>query len=717
MILKNELFKLFSKKTLWILTVILLAVNVLSLVFTGNDFGDENYGIPDSAFRRMQYDLSEIAAEERLSFIEEKIYEQEVYSALSSAEFVPEELLFSAFPILQEERARGYIANYSAGGAASPYTGDSYNEQRFLEKILGQMDAVYGYSDYLDGIQRQADQMSASAIFWNTDSFSRRNIEKTAAVYAKVKKQELPFCVTENIGFSLNAAVTDICAVLAALYAALVLICDERESGAFSLLRTLKNGRARLMLMKISALFIFCGGAAVLFTASSLMVGGVRFGFCELSIPIQSVSGFIGCTLDISLWQYLLLYCGGKAAACFVVSMIAFFVGTAAKNNIAVYAVTGGIVVLETVLYVSIDGLSVFSPLKYINVIALTRTNDIFGSYRNINIFDYPVSLGSLSIVLTLILMICLGFAAVTVYSGQKNTSYSIFRLSALLSRINPFGRRISVSLFRHETYKAFIANKGAVVLVVMLVLCRLMYTGFYTPHDETDGYFRQYVGEHGGRVTAETEEFVEAESLRFQQLDQESGLAAEIALRPRNGFEVFRERYTYAGENSAEIVYDTGYNLLFSAKTILQQLIFLFIFMSIISAPSFASDSKTMTLINSTSKGRKRDILVRGGVYGIITAVMFVISHLPILVRILQSYGADGINAGVKSVSALRYIPVNITLLEYMILHYAALLIIAFAVMTAMLWLSRRIKSVNGCMVLLLAIFALPCSAVWVLI
>lgn len=717
MILKNELFKLFSKRTLWILIIILLAVNVLSLTFTGSDFGDENYGIPDSAYSRMQSELSELPVQERLSFVEEKIYEQEVYKALSSAEFVPEELLFSAFPILQEERAREYIANYSAGGAAAPYTGNSYSEQRFLEKILAQMDAVYGYNDYLDGIQRQADQMSASAVFGNTDTFGRRNIEKTAAVYAKVKKQELPFCVTENIGFALNSAVTDICAVLAALYAALILICDERESGAFSLLRTLKKGRARLMLLKLSALFIFCAGAAAVFTASGLITGGVRFGFCELDIPIQSVSGFLGCTLDVSLWQYLLIYCGAKSVSCFAVSMIAFFVASAAKNNISVYAVTAGIVVLETVLYVSIDSLSVFSPLKYINIIALTRTNDIFGSYRNINIFDYPVSLEALSFALALVVTVCLGFAAVMVYSGRKNTDYSIFRVSALLSRINPFGRRISVSLFYHEAYKALIANKGAIVLIIMVILCRPIYTGFYTVHDETDGYFRQYVSEHGGKVTPETSEFVAEEALRFEKLAQESGVANEIALRPRNGFEVFRERYVYASENSAEIVYDTGYNLLFSVKTLLQQFIFLFVFMSIISAPSFASDSKTMTLINSTPRGRRRDITVRGAVYMIVTAVMFVISHLPILIKILQSYGTDGINAGVRSISALRSLPVNITVLEYMILRYAVLLTAAFIAAAVMLRVSRRIRSVNGCTVLLLAIFALPCWAAWVLI
>lgn len=717
MILKNEFFKLFSKKTLWILTIILLAINVLFLIFMGSDFGDENYGIPDSAYSRMQSDLAEIPAQERLSFVEKKIYEQEVYSALSSAEFLPEELLFSAFPILLDERAQQYIARYSAGEATSPYTGSSYGEQRFLEKILEQMNTVYGYNDYLDGIQRQADQMSASAIFGNTNSFAIRNIEKTAAVYANVKKQDLPLCITENIGFSLNAVVIDICSVLAALYAALVLICDERENGTFSLLRTLKKGRARLMLSKIFVLLVFCIGAAALFITSSLIVGGTRFGFCDLSIPIQSVNRFIGCTLDISLWQYLLIFLAAKSFSYFVISIIVFFMGIIAKNNITVYTVAGGIIVLESILYISIDSLSVFSPLKYINIIALTQTNEIFGSYRNINIANYPLSLKDVSIALALVLTICLIFATVIVYSKHKNTAYSKFRLSTILSSLNPFGRRISVSLFHHEAYKTFIANKGAVVLIIMMILCQMMYTNFYTEHDETDGYFRQYISGHGGKVTAEISKFVAAESLRFEQLSQESGLAAEIALRPRNGFEVFRERYVYAEENSAEIVYDTGYNLLFSTKTLLQQLIFLFFFMCVIAAPSFACDSKTAVLIKSTTKGRKHNVLVRGSIYGIITTVMFVISHTPILVKIMQSYGTDGINACVKSISALRSFPVNISVLEYMILRYAALLTMAFIVMAIMMWLSHKIKSVNACMVLLLAIFAVPCSAVWVLI
>ncbi len=710
MILKNELFKLFSKKTLWILIIILLLTNVLSLIFTGSDFGDENYGIPDSAYSRMQSDLSDIAVQERISFVEEKVYEQEVYSALSSAKNFSEDLLFSVFPILQEDRAQKYISYYSAGAATAPYTENSDTEQRFLANILEQMNTVYGYNDYLDEIQKQADRMSASAVFGNTNTFGRRNIEKTAAVYANVKKQELPFCITENIVFALNAPLMDICSVLVALYAALVLICDERENGAFSLLRTLKKGRTKLMLVKIIALFIFCTGSAVLFITSDLIVGGVRFGFCDLNIPIQSVQGFIGCIFDISLWQYLLIYPAVKSFSYFIISMITFFVGTIAKNNIAVYTVVGGIIVIESILYFFIDRLSVFAPLKYINIVSLTQTNDILGSYRNINIFEQALSLEAVSIALALTLTACLICATVIIFSRQKNTAYSTFRLSTVLSRINPFDRRISVSLFYHEAYKIFFTNKGALVLVIMVILCRTMYANFYIEHDETDGYFRQYVSGHGGKITAEISEFVTTESLRFEQLSQESEIASEIALRPRNGFEVFRERYTYAKENSAEIVYDTGYNLLFSIKTILRQFIFLLIFMCIISAPSFSCDSKTTMLINSTPKGKKQDVLVRVLIYGITTTAMFVISHMPILIKILQSYGTDGINSGVKSIYALRNISLDITVLEYMILQYAVLLTAAFIAMTIMLWISHRMKSANACMILLLAIFVVPC-------
>lgn len=243
-IVKYELYKLFSCKTLPILLAVLLALNVSALLLSEGEFG-----VPDSAYKALQSDLSAIPAEEKLAFLEEKIYEQNVYLAMRSANDTFDfsdlgfDLEIPPDPILTEERAKPYIARYGESGAGSPYTGGIQTELRFLEIILDEAESVYSYPEYLDGIREQADRMSIG-LFTKKNTFANRNIRKTAKVYSGVGVPEtFDFSVTEGVSRALNSVFTDVCALIAAAFAAMRLVCGEKETGAAGLLRTLKKGR------------------------------------------------------------------------------------------------------------------------------------------------------------------------------------------------------------------------------------------------------------------------------------------------------------------------------------------------------------------------------------------------------------------------------------------------------------------------------------------
>lgn len=718
-IIKNEIIKLISQKSLLLLILILLTVNAATMLFSGNGFGEENYEIPNSAYKLMRQDLSEIPENERLQYIDDQIYAGEVYSALRFAEdFHTDMLIEELFPILSEEKAQEYIERYSEGQNTLPYTGSAIGEELFLTKIKSEMETVYGYNDYLEAIQKQAEEMNVSSILGNNrNSFSRKNIEKTARIYSSIKKKELTYNITENIRLGINGNITDVCALLTAAFAALSLICGERESNAFSLLRTLKKGRIELMICKIFTLLIFCLISAAVFSGSSILICGLRFGFCDLSIPIQSVSGFIGCTLSLNIGQYLILFTLMKTLSYFVISAMVLFVSIIAKNNVMIYGISVGVIGIEILIYYTVDRLSVFGFVKYINLFAFTKTNFFLGEYHNINFSDNPINLTAASVISLIILGIALSVLSVLFYSKSKNTIYSAYKLSALLGKINPFSKRISVSLVTHECHKILFSEKGLIIMILMAAASYYVYTSFYISPDESDGYFRQLVKEHGGAVTEETDEYVKDREDHFEQLLNEAetdSLLIALVLRQKNGFDIFAERYYYAKEKNLEIIYDTGYTELFKLKNTLGQLLLLFAFMSIILAPVFAFDSKTSTLIRSSKFGRKKNILIRGAICGVIVVFMFFSAHLPIFIKILKVYGMDGICSDVHCLSALRSFTFDISVLSYLILRYMWLLMITFFVMAGMLFISKKIKSVNACMILLVAVFAIPLAAWW---
>ncbi|HBH95880.1 MAG TPA: hypothetical protein DDX91_09000 [Ruminococcaceae bacterium] len=718
-VIKNEIIKLFSQKSLLLLIMILLTVNAVTMLFSGNGFGEENYGIPDSAYKLMQRELSEIPENERMQYIEEQIYAREVYSALRYAdEYNIDMPIEEIFPILSEEKAQQYIERYSDGQITLSYTGDTVGEELFLTKIKNEMEIVYGYKDYLDAIQKQAEQMKVSSILGNNrDPFSRKNIEKTAQIYSSIQKKELTYNITENIRLGINGSITDVCALLTVAFAALSLICEERESNAFSLLRTLKKGRIGLMLCKIFTLLILCLISSVIFSGSSILICGLRFGFCDLSIPIQSVSGFIGCTISVNIGQYLILFALIKTLSYFTISAVVLFVSIIAKNNIMIYGISVGIIGIEILIYYTVSRLSAFGFVKYINLFAFTKTNYFLGEYHNINFAGNPVNLTAVSVISMSVLGIGLSVLSVFFYSKSKNMVYSTYKLSALLRKINPFGSRISSSQTVHECHKILFSEKGLIVMLLMAVASYYVYTSFYIIQDESDGYFRQLVKEHGGTVTEETDEYVKNREDYFEQVLNETdtdSLLMSLVLRQKNGFDIFAERYYYAKENDLEIIYDTGYTELFKIKNTLGQLLLLFAFMSIILAPVFAFDSKTSTLIRSSKLGRKKNILIRGAICGVIVIFMFFDAHLPVFLRILKTYGMDGINSDVHCLSILRSFPFGISILSYLILRYIWLLVIALCVMAGMLFISKKTKSANACMILLLAVFAIPLAAWW---
>ena len=704
--IKHELYKLFSCKTLLLLFAVLLVLNVSSLLLS-----EEEFGVPDSAYRQLQSDLSEILAEEKLRFFDEKIYEQNVYPALMTSSFdfsdLGIDIEIPKDPILDEERAQPYIAKYNANGANCPYTGSILNEQRFLEIMRGEAESVYNYAEYLDGIQEQARQMSIG-LFTQKNTFANRNIRKTAKIYAKVGVPEtLDFSVTEGASRALNSTLTDVCALLAAAFAAMRLICGEKETGTVGLLRTLKKGRGNLVLSKITALLIFCALTSAVFLVSGYTACGARFGFCELNTQIRFVKGFLGCTLEINLLQYIVLFFAAKTFAYFIISLLIFFVSVFARNNIVIYAVSGGIIAVEAALYLAVNRLSVISPIKYLNIISLLQTNEIFGSYGTINFFGYPLGLAGSSIVFAVIVAAILGALSAIVFSRSEKVAYSRYGLTTLLSRFDLSRGRVSVSLFRHESFKIFIAEKGAVALAIMAALCFVLYRQFRVYIDESDGMFKQYAELHGGVVTVQTDEFVVSEAERLERIPS---IAAQ---RFRAGFSVFTEHYNFAKENRAEIVYDTGYMLLFDRRTAALELLFQFVFMAVILAPVFSSDSKTASLISSTKNGRKRDIAVRGTICAVTSAVMFAAAHLPIMLKIAKRCGFDRLGAPAQSITTLRGFPLEFTILQFMIFRYVILLLITFAVTAIMLAVSRKMKSVSACTILLAAVFAVPCAAV----
>lgn len=69
------------------------------------------------------------------------------------------------------------------------------------------------------------------------------------------------------------------------------------------------------------------------------------------------------------------------------------------KNNLMIYAISGGAVGLCCLLYARISVLSPLSLFHFWNPVQFLQSKEILGTYTNVNFFGYPVSLKISSIV------------------------------------------------------------------------------------------------------------------------------------------------------------------------------------------------------------------------------------------------------------------------------------------------------------------------------
>jgi hypothetical protein len=336
---------------------------------------------------------------------------------------------------------------------------DPFLELFLYEAVYGEVTAVTGYGEFIENLELNAEAMKGSSILAKPDSFTYKNIILTPPAYAHLKGVQPAVDIPESVARVTENKVMDIVAVLLVIVAVLTLFTDEKDSGMFTLTRTMQNGRGLLSGGKITALFLWCAAVVILLLSGGLALMSVKFGLGDLSRNIQSVNLFTGSILNISVGCYLLLFAAVKAISYFIVALIAATVCAVAKNSVFVYAVTGVIVGIETLLYMLISPLSVFGVLKFVNIIALTQPNGIFGNYFNINLFNQPLNIIAVSAVTGVVLIAGLLITVFTLSKHQVITIWNSNFLSDFLSRFS--NRKIHVNVFRHEMYKTFIYNKA----------------------------------------------------------------------------------------------------------------------------------------------------------------------------------------------------------------------------------------------------------------
>lgn len=628
------------------------------------------------------------------------------------------------------------------------YSGFEFDEmefsaEAFLNKtIKSELSELVSYEEYLKGITDTAKRMTSVSIFADKDSFTYRNAIKTADVYEKLKgKINIEAGPSKGMELWSGNGFTGLIIMLVMLMIINEMIIKDRESGQMNLLFTMEKGRGTHGFIKIMVCFFSAFIVTFVVLLTACVSCSFIFGIGNILRPIQSIVGLKGCTMEVSVLGYMLIYFLLMALAVAVISIIFFLIASKFKTSVYVYFGIAAVAGIEAVLYYLIKENSYLAFFREFNLLSFLNPGRYLSLYGNISLLGYPVNrlifvICSLALIVFILLPL-----AVKIYSVQPTITVQK-KEDGIPLRILKKGRLQSVSVWGHEFYKLFICGGVLGVLTLFVLYSVLNFTPereYY--ENESAVYYKNYALAFQGEITEDTLKAMEKERKRYDDIRDEmrkvlSGASPELAgsiatqyqdmLKPEAGLELLFSKLDVLKENGGYILYDTGYRMLSFDRLAERKELTMAISASLMLVLSLTflfagDDSIHIDRVTSVCINGRRRLYIKKIVIGMtVSLIIWCMNFLPYIISVLNVYGSQGLEYPAQSVSTLSgtvFEKLNMTVRGSIIvlcfLKYMGLVAELF-ILSAV---SKKIRSIGGTMVAGICLLAGPLMLMYVLV
>lgn len=597
----------------------------------------------------------------------------------------------SSFP--EEERAPRVQKQYEKMKGRI-FTADEYERIQALRKLNRQAAVLQSYEDWLEEIEERAKRQERISIFQREDPFSDRNARKTAEDFADLKGVSPVLINSGGFLAGISFAGTDGMVLGLLFYMALFWFYREKEQGLTALLLPQARGRTPLAAARLLALFLGSICVNLTFWGENLLLSCLQYGAPVWRSPIQSVEGYENCVLQVTVGEYLMVFLSCKILISFLIAQIFVFFCLRFRRSALIFLAAGLLMALSLALCQSGDGRFVF---QYINLIPLMQVNPIFQTYFNLNLFSWPVNRIPLSLGAVAVLTVFFLLADLYGFASQKLSSVNSKRRRP--KKLPGFPRG---GLLGQEVYRCMIMQKGLLMIMIFAALQGYLFfqAGEYPGADEI--YYRQYMEQLSGPVTQEKLSALRAENARLRSWEKtlEEGRkkyenremsegewnallqTVQDNTRSSAAFSRVADRLTYLkeyGKNTGEnpgFVYETGYEALTGlgedgyAKDMEQGIWLLAISLALCSGIFTVEFSKDMIrLLGGTVRGRMETANRKLLLLTALSALLFLTTYLPDLIKILQTCGLPKLHTSCGAIPSMASFPMK--LWQYLVLLY----------------------------------------------
>lgn len=668
---KYELYKIVTKKIFWGFLAAALAVNILALSWM-----NKPSGLPHAETKAVYDVIRHMKPEDKIAYVQDQIELMDGYIAKNELAVTLE-----YFPDNEEEiaaRREAYETVYNKFG--------SLLDRNLPREIVESQKAIYNdlmsnlaedkHKVYLKEVDDSAALLLGSSIFGGgIDTFSKRNIEKTRVDFADIADVQTMPDVNEGLALLFDTASTDILLLIILVAICLALITDEKDKRLFLLVKATPNGKSHTIFAKLGALAVCVIAINILVFASNILFASTVYGLGGLSRSIQSVPDMMGSTLKLSVIQFIAVYFAVKTTGLFVIGMGIMLLAIHSRHSVIMLLLTA-LTATGSAMLTLVHSESNWNWFRYLNLAAFLRPYDLLKSYKNLNLFNYPVNLIPTFVLFAVVTFILL-FAAVSVSfvirRGLEN-NLTLFKF-----RKWRFPLLNKYAGFRwYEFRKIAFSNKVLIIIVIFMLIQGYEMLNAEAPFLGYEHYYFKYTMQSlQGPLNNEKETFILSEKARFDEAQEkvdtikaqfERGEISfeavtslskkyENILAKKGAFDAVYERYLYIKKtDNAQFIYDTGYHCLFgltSADEGLAGGIKLLAVLILCLCGVFAMEYKTgmYKVLNSTRLGYTDTIRFKLLLSGLIASIVFACAYLPDLLYIDKYFGLPGLTLPLASI------------------------------------------------------------------
>lgn len=707
---KYELVKLINRKALIMLFGVCLVAFTALLVFKVENTSDGFYA---NQYKSIYEKIDGSNCLDALDYLDTRVQEIDAILLVEEyewelANYGPSEITVQLNEkIVQAQNKYGNIIDEN-------HDFDALREElSSIEVIRNEILLNSQYGSYIDNIQITADNLNGISIFQDQTDFSSANINKTAEDMKDMQDVSIAIGAQKGVLLFTEFPAIDVFSFILTLVFVYFIFFDEKENGLFSLTKTTPLGITQTYFAKVAALLTSVFVLWCLLYLVTLFFATTYFGLGNIHRSIQSIASFYTSDIKLSVLEMLFVLFTIRVIGCFLVGLVLMLITTKAKHSVF-FVFLSLLVAGISFMLTSISPQSSLNLFKYVNLYSLFNPEVAISEYINLNLFGVPVNLKIILVLFGALLLIASIALGLWGYRKDSNEIRTL-KLPCVFKKAPSIRYKSLIAL---ELCKLRVLCKvPTLILVYVVVQCLLVNSSqFYIGPEEY--YYSNYMAILEGELTDEKVEFLQNEKEQLELLEAKNNRLNEdysngkigysefltessknnLSAYRQNAFQKVYAQYEYLIENpTGHFLYDSGYKILLGIDE--QHIDFWFVnalmacIMIIICLGNvFAQEhnSGVIVLLRTVKKGGKTTITVKMIVAFITSTIIFLLTYLPTIYNVLNSFGCRGIFSPLSSITELSHMK-GCSVFEGLLIAFGIRYIVFLSISLIVLGISHR--------------------------